>query len=120
MQNFQKRLTTILVFGFAAVSNCNPVMASQTSVIWSSVLAKGVTGSALYDSANENRKANLQTNKVAISKKCKGSNKANRALIGAAIGGFMGNRMSRNKPLGTLTGAAAGAALASTTEDSCD
>ncbi len=82
----------------------------ESSHKWSSVLAEGPAGSAFVYSLDKQR---LSKRQECLKKK------GNRTLIGTAIGGVMGNRLSRGKRknLGTFAGAAAGGSIGSLDAD---
>ena len=82
----------------------------ESSPKWSSILAEGPSGSAFVYSFEKQR---LSKRQECLKKK------RNRTLIGSAVGGFIGNRLSRGrgKNLGMFTGAAAGAAIGSSGVD---
>jgi len=82
----------------------------ESSPQWSSVLAEGPTGSAFVYTFEKQK---LSKRQECLNKKGK------RTLIGSAVGGFIGNRLSRGggKNLGTFVGAAAGGAIGSSGAD---
>ena len=83
-----------------------PVIAKDSPPIWTTVQAKGPTGSAFFKTISERNK------EIAKRQDCINT------IAGAALGGFIGNRIFGGKS-GAAIGAAAGGAIGASSGPDC-
>ncbi len=88
-----------------------PVFAKDSPPIWTTVQAKGPTGSAFFKTISERNK------EIAKRQDCI-NKKTGNTIAGAALGGFIGNRIFGGKS-GAAIGAAAGGAIGASSGPDC-